>query len=86
VDAPFAAFNEFEVLHRVGQVELAPVEARVFERAVKQVTGRADEWMPVQIFLVTGLFADEDYLSADRPLAEYRLRGTPIQLTPPTST
>ena len=52
VDAPLAARLELEVLHSVGDVDRATVDARLLHCAVEELPGRPDERFAYQVFLV----------------------------------
>jgi len=85
VETPFAARRlnrrPFEVLDGVRHVNAASVYAGVAQRAVEQLPGRADKWMAPEIFLVTGLLADQHHSRAVRAFAENGLRGLAPQRT-----
>jgi hypothetical protein len=59
VQAPLAARLVLEVLHRIGDVDLVPVEPRRFQRGVQHRAGRPHEGPSLKIFLIAGLFADQ---------------------------
>ena len=59
VDAPLAARFELEVFHRVGDVDRAPVDARLLHCAIHDLPGRTDERTADHVFLVARLLADE---------------------------
>src|SRR5205085_3549452 len=70
VDAALAARLPLEVLDDVGDVDLAPIDARVVERLVEKLPGRPDERLALQVLLVAGLLADEDDVRLRGALAE----------------
>src|SRR5438874_4132414 len=74
VDASLAARLPLEVLDDIGDVDLAPVDARVLQRLVEELPGRPDERLALQVLLVAGLLADEDDVSLRGALAEDGLR------------
>src|SRR6266850_6534614 len=52
VDAPLPARLPLEVLHHVGDVDVAAVDAGLGQRAVEQLAGGPDERTPGEVFLV----------------------------------
>ena len=54
VQAEFSARHEFEMLHRVGDVDLGAVDAGFFQRAVEHLPGRSHERMPARSSLSPG--------------------------------
>ena len=60
VEAEFAALDELEVLDCVGDEEGGAVEVELFEDAVEELAGGSDEGEGLEVFLVAGLFADEE--------------------------
>src|SRR5258706_1873178 len=75
VQAAFAARLPLEVLHRIGDVELRPVEARLMQRLVEDAPGGADERMALAVLDVPGLLADQHDACARTALAENGLRS-----------
>jgi hypothetical protein len=73
VQSPLAAHHELEVLDRVGQVDLPPVDPGPLEIAVEQAPRRPDEWPPDKILLVAWLLADDHQFGLLRPFPHYRL-------------
>lgn len=65
MDAEFAAGFPFEVFDGVGDVDLAAIDAGVFEALVEEFSSGADERSSLLVFLVTGLFADHHDVGAD---------------------
>ena len=61
VDAPLAARLELEVLHRIGDVDGAPVDAGLLHRAIHDLPGRPDERTADHVLLVARLLADEQH-------------------------
>src|SRR3954465_2191764 len=80
VDAPLAACDPLEVLDDVGQIDLLPVDARVCERLVEELPGRADERPAELVLLVAGLLADEHRLGVLGALAEHDLRPRLVEV------
>src|SRR6185369_777421 len=74
VQPQLAALQEFEVLHRVGDVVAHPRDAGVLERAVEELARGADEGLAGEILAVAGLLADEHDPRLRRALAEHGLR------------
>src|SRR5581483_2177561 len=70
VDPARAARLPLEVLDRVRDVRLLPVDARFGERLVEQPAGRPDERRARLVLLVARLLADEHHLGTQQPLAE----------------
>jgi len=81
VDATLAAFLEFEVLHRVRDIDIGTGNFRLFESSIEDRSGGANEWLASKVLLIAGLFADHDHTRSLRPLAQHRLRGVLIQFT-----
>ena len=77
MDAPPAARGEFEMLHRVGDINQPPVDAGFFQRLVQQLSRRSNERAADHILLIAWLFADEHHARATWPFAEHGLRGRP---------
>jgi len=59
VNAALPSLFEFEMFHGVGDVHLRPVYARLFQRAIEQPAGRADERLALAVFLITWLLPNE---------------------------
>ena len=64
VEPALAARLELEVLHRVGYVHARAIDAGFGERPVEELSRRADERTPCEIFLVAGLLPHEHHRSA----------------------
>src|SRR6266550_875751 len=75
VDALFSARLPLEVLHHIRHVNLRAVDARLVERAIEQSAGGTDERLPLQIFRVAGLLADEHHRRRLLSLTEDGLRA-----------
>ena len=80
MDAPLAAHDELEMLHRVGDVDVVRSDPRCFHRVVQKAPGGADERMSFAVFAVAGLLADEDCDGAAIALAEHRLRRVLVEI------
>jgi hypothetical protein len=81
VQTEFAARYEFEMLDRIGDVDLLPVDAGLLERPVEHLARRADERLAGEIFLVAGLLADQHDRGGGRSFAEHGLGGVLPQRT-----
>ena len=75
VDAALAARFPLEMLHCVGDVNFLAVDARFGEGGVEKFACRADEGKPFEVFLITGLFADEHDFRGRTAVAEDGLGG-----------
>jgi hypothetical protein len=58
VNPPLAALLESEMLHRIGDVGLRVIDARVFERAIQYPSGRPHKRPPLAVFIIARLLAD----------------------------
>src|SRR5258706_10067719 len=72
------------MLDRVGEVNIAPPDAGLFERLVEHRTGWADEGGTLAIFLVARLLSDEDDARLARAAAKHDLSGRLVEVTPAT--
>lgn len=61
VDTALSSRLPFEVLHRVGDIDLISVDARLFQSGVQQGSGGPNKWTPLKILFVSGLLADEEH-------------------------
>ena len=59
MEAALAARFPFEMLHRVRDVNLRPIDPRLFECAIENLSRRTDEWFAGEVFLVAWLFAQQ---------------------------
>ena len=75
VQPPLAAQLPFEVLYRIRDVEMLPVDASGLERAVEQPARRTDEGQALLVLLVARLLADQHDARVRVAGAEHRLRG-----------
>jgi hypothetical protein len=73
------------MLHRVGDIDLLPLDADLLHDPRQQLARRPDEWPSLQIFLIAGLLADEEGPGRRRPFAEDGLRRLGIERTPPAA-
>ena len=62
MNTPLAAFDELEMLHRVRYVDDRAVDLRIVQPFVQEASSGPDKRQALQIFIVTRLFSDEDYL------------------------
>jgi hypothetical protein len=81
METAFAARLPFEVFDGVGDVERFAVDAGGAECAIEELAGGADEGFSGAIFLVAGLFADDEDAGAGRTLAEDRAGGAAPEWT-----
>src|SRR5579871_1925529 len=61
VQTAFAALLEFEVLHRVGDVDILAADGGIGKSLVERSAGGTHEGVAFEVFLVARLFADEDH-------------------------
>ena len=79
VQADLSARHKFEMLHRVGDVDLVAIDAGFGQRTVEHLAGRADEGMAGEVFLVAGLLADQHDGGVLRAFAEHGLRRVLVE-------
>src|SRR5258706_6419583 len=84
VDAPLAARLPFEVLDRVGEVDVAPQDAGILERLVEHRTGWSHEWDTLAVFLVARLLPNEHDARLTRAGAKHHLGRGLVEV--PTAT
>ena len=75
MDPPLAPLLVPEVLDDVGDVRVIRRDAGALESLVEHPTRRADERVPLEILLVSGLLPDEHHGGVARTLAHHPLRG-----------
>ena len=80
VDPARAHHLEPEVLDRVGEVHVGPVDTRFGERPVEHGTGWSDERPAGSVLPITRLLADEHQRRAGRALTEDGLRRPAVQV------
>jgi hypothetical protein len=80
VDAAFAARFPFEMLHNVRHINGRAIDSGLLERAVEQLSRRADERMPSKILGVPRLLADQHDFGPLRPFTEYGLRAALVEV------
>ena len=75
MDAPLAARFKLEVLNRIRDVGLSPVDPRLMKCPVEELTCRTDEGTPDEILLIAWLFTDDHQCRTRRAFAEHKLGG-----------
>src|SRR5580698_8694965 len=73
MDASPATLDEFKMLDRVGDVDQPPVDARLFQRVIQQLSRGPDERAADDVFLIAWLFTDEHHQRAAWTFAEHGL-------------
>jgi hypothetical protein len=81
VNTALAALFEFEVLDRVGHVDVPAIDPGGLERAIEQPSGRTDERPALQILLIARLFADQHQLRVRRPFTQHALCRLGVERT-----
>ena len=61
------------MLHRIGDIDLAAVDAGFLQRAIEHLPGGTDERLAGEVFLVAGLLADQHDRGVLRAFAEHGL-------------
>ena len=77
----FSARDKFEMLDRIGDVDLLAIDACLLQRAVEHQAGRTHERFAGKVFLVAGLLADQHHLRILRAFAEHGLRRRLPEMT-----
>jgi hypothetical protein len=80
VQPALAALFKFEVLHGIRDIHMVPAHSGIDKSAVQYAAGRSDERMPLDIFVVPRLFADEEQSRFSRPFPEHGLRRVPVEV------
>ncbi len=75
VQAALSTQLPLEVLHRVGDIELLPVDPGRLERPVEEAAGGPDEGQALLVLLVARLLADQHDSCVGVAGAEHRLGG-----------
>jgi hypothetical protein len=83
VNPPLAARLPLEVLHHVGEIHIAEIDAGILERVTQQLAGWTDERFAFEIFSIARLLADEHDAGAARAVPEHRLRGVLPEIAAP---
>jgi hypothetical protein len=79
-----AARFPFEVLHSVGDVHLSSIDTRGLEAFVKQLTSWSDEWLPLLVFAIAGLFSHQENGGMGSAFPKDDLRRFPIKVASTT--
>src|SRR3546814_20662428 len=58
----------FEMLDRIGDIDLRPVDSRLAERSVEDLTRRTNDRLSCQIFPVAGMLTNKSHLRLKRHL------------------
>jgi hypothetical protein len=69
------------MFHGIRQIDIGHGQTSPGDGLAQQQAGGSHEWMPLQVFAVAGLFADEHHARAGAPFAEDGLRRVPEQRT-----
>ena len=85
MEAQLAFLKETKMFDGVGHVGIAPIDPGVLQGFIEQVSRRTNEWLALFVLLVAGLLPQKNHPRRRRPLAENRLYGPTIQLTPAAS-
>jgi hypothetical protein len=81
VQPPLSAWFKFEVFHSVCEVRLFARNTGRMQALIEELTRWADEWLSLQIFLVSRLFADEHNGRVRRSVSTDPLRGVQVKIT-----
>ncbi len=79
MDSPLPPLDEFEMLDRVGNVDVVRQDSGTFHCVMEQLSSRPDEWMAEPVFAVAGLLPNEHHSRADSTFAKNRLRCVLIE-------
>src|SRR5690606_34542317 len=77
--------HPLEMFHRIGQINLLEVKSQFLESLPQEPARWPHEGMTLLIFLIAGLFTNEEPSGSGRPLSEYRLSGSLVQITTPAT-
>ncbi len=80
VNSPFAARLPFEVLHRVGDIDLATIDSRDIESLVENTTRWPNERPSFQVFFIARLFANKEHSGLAATFAENCLCAELIEI------
>src|SRR3546814_15267609 len=75
-----APLFEFEMLDGIGDIDLRPVDSRLAQRSVEDLTCRTNERLSCQIFPVAGLFSNKQHPRINSAFPEHCLRRIPIEM------
>src|SRR5580658_3914829 len=84
VQPSFTARFPFEMLHRVGYIDVTAVDTGRLQALMKQLACRTNKRFSLQIFTIAGLFAHQKYIGVRISLPENDLRGLLVQIAPTT--
>src|SRR5262249_37672719 len=79
VQPPLAPHLMLEVLHRVGDENLAARNSSIRQRTVEHPPGRADERLAREVFLIAWLLAHQHHVRGLARLARHRLGGVLVK-------
>ncbi len=71
----------FEMLHRVGDINIVTIDPGFAESAVEKLSRRADEQLPSEILLIARLLAQKHDRRALRTFTKHGLRSELVQMT-----
>ncbi len=80
MNAPLAALDEFEVLHRIGHIKLFAVEPKLLDCLIEQLAGGPHKRLAREVFLVAGLLTHQHERRMRQTRAEHPLRCGLVQL------
>jgi hypothetical protein len=81
MDPAFAPFLEFEVFDDVGDVYGGSIDAGLAQGAIEELACGTNKGKTLEIFFVTGLFANEHHAGGTRPKARHGLSSMQIEIT-----
>ena len=76
VNPPFATLSRIEMLDHISDIDLVACYAGGHKGFIEQLSGRPDERMAIEVFLIAGLLSHEHELGFHVPFAENGL-GSP---------
>ncbi len=82
VNAPLAAFLEFEMLHCVGEINVRAWDARLAQCAIQQPASRSHERTASQILFIARLLADQDQVRTPWTFPKDRLGRMQVEIAP----
>ena len=74
----------FEVLHSIGDVDLAPIDPRRLEAFIEQLAGRSDKRLPLLVFAIAGLLSYQQNSGMGSAFPKDDLRRLPIKVASTT--
>ena len=75
VNPPFAALGRIEMLDHISDIDLVARYAGSHKGFIEQFSGRPDERMAIEVFLIARLLSYEHDFGLHVPFAEYGLRS-----------